>query len=129
MDEFIDFPIEFSNEADFDQKPNSEFEERLFAEAETRLRELAKGHTDLTGAYVHFQQPIHGKGTTYLYEARVTVFIRPDDISVTKEHSDPMVALKSTLDVVERLIREERRRLRDLQRTPNNMSPEETDLT
>jgi hypothetical protein len=50
------------NELDFTLELNSEhlnknMEYQLFTEAETRLKNLAEGHTDLTGAAINIRQP------------------------------------------------------------------------
>lgn len=80
---------------------------------ENRLRELAEGHTDITGAAATLEQPAEGRETPYIFEASIVVYVRPNDVSATEKASDPEQALKSALDAAERQIREQRNRLKE----------------
>lgn len=103
-----EFAFEFLNEV---QSLGPQVEDHLREEAERRLRTLQKGHTDLIGAAVSVEQPIHAE-TPFLFQARVVAYVRPKNIAATTEESDAMGALKGALDAVERQVREQRARLR-----------------
>ena len=109
-----DFTYEFFNEV---QNLGDVLNERLQSEAETRLRKLQQGHTDLIGAAVSIEQPVKAE-TAFLYRARVVVYIRPENLAATAQESDPLVALKRALSQVERQVREQRDRLRQRSRQP-----------
>lgn len=103
-----EFTFEFLNEV---QSLGPQVEDRLRAEAEQRLRKLQAGHTDLMGAAVSVEQPIHAE-TPFLFQARVVAYARPKNIAATTKESDAMNALKGALAAVERQVREQRARLR-----------------
>ncbi len=103
-----DFDFEFYSDI-----PNAE--DRLRQEAERRLRELTKGHTDMIGASVAVESMVN-KTTPFLYRARAAVFIRPDNLSAEEEADTPEAALKGALDGVIRQVRERRDKLREERR-------------
>lgn len=103
-----DFTFEFVNEV---ENLGEALDERLYTEAETRLRKLQKGHTDLIGASVSLEQPAKAQ-TDFIYRARVAVYIRPENIAASAQAADPVGALKQALDGVERQVRERREKLR-----------------
>lgn len=101
MDE-LDFTIEL-NAQGLDQRT----EYALFTEAEGRLKMMAEGHQDMTGAAINIREA--GKGEqTFLYEATVAVYIKPAQIAATNKDPDPVVATRQALDAVERQIRQRR---------------------
>ena len=71
MDE-LDFTLEFYT--DLEQSP---FEDRLFDEADSRLRELRGDHTDIIGATVTIRT--EAAGETPLYVATVVATVRPEN--------------------------------------------------
>lgn len=87
---------------------------------EDRLRDLAEGHTDITGAAATIEQPAQGRETNHIFEASIVVYVRPNNVSATEKDSNPELALKGALDAVERQIRDQRKKLRDDRRSPNN---------
>lgn len=101
----LDFTIEFHSEF-----TNKEFETDLMAEAEQRLRKLARGHSDMTGAAVNMRQPAK-KVTPPLHEATIVVYTRPEHIAATEKADTPQAALKGALEAVERQIRQKRDKL------------------
>lgn len=109
-----DFTYEFFNEV---QNLGDGLHERLQTEAETRLRKLQQGHTDLIGAAISLEQPAKAE-TAFLYRARVVVYIRPENLAATAQEGDPLTALKRALSQVERQVREQRDRLRQRSRQP-----------
>lgn len=102
--EFTDFPIEFYNETGV-------LSDELQAEAEDRIRKLAKGHHDIVGAMVKLTQPSHNRDNAY--EATVTLYMRPEYVAASQEGAVPLSTLKQALDQVERQARAQRERLRN----------------
>ena len=105
MDE-LDFTIEFNSDLD-----DESFEAELMAEADSRLRELARGHTDVTGAAVTVRQ--QAAQETPIYETSVVAYVRPENVAGKEKDESPRMALRHALDAVERQVREKRDRLRE----------------
>lgn len=100
-----DFPIEFKSDVE-----SSEYD--FFVEIEDSLRELAEGHHDIISASATLEKPAEGRETTPLYEATVTVFMRPDNIAATEKADDPMLAVQGALKALGRQVRDKRDQLR-----------------
>jgi ribosome-associated translation inhibitor RaiA len=98
-DFYIDYNIEVSEAGD-------EFKR----ETEQRLRELAGSHTDMVGAAVALEKTVDTQSYD-LYRVRIVVYMRPQDVAVSKEEADPMVALREALDTLESQIRTAREKL------------------
>lgn len=98
-DFYVDFNIEVDNLGD-------EFKR----EAEQRLRELAASHSDLVGAAVSLERIVKAE-TSFLYQVRIVVYKRPQDIAVIKKESDPMTTLRDALDTLEETVRQSREKL------------------
>jgi len=98
-DFYIDFNIE---PADVD----GEFKR----ETEQRLRELAASHSDVIGAAVALEKTVDTQSYD-VYRVRVLVYKRPQDLVVTKEDTDPMVALREALATIEEQVRTSREKL------------------
>jgi ribosome-associated translation inhibitor RaiA len=98
-DFYIDYNIEVSEAGD-------EFKR----ETEQRLRELAGTHTDMVGAAVALEKTVDTQSYD-LYRVRIVVYMRPQDVAVSKEEADPMVALREALDTLESQIRTAREKL------------------
>ena len=79
-------------------------------ETEGRLRELAAAHTDIVGAAVALEK-VADTQTYDVHRVRIVVYKRPQDIAVTKQEPDPMLALRAALDTLEEQIRESREKL------------------
>lgn len=82
------------------------------AETEGRLQKLAADHTDITGASVAVEV-LPAATTPYSYQARVVVYMRPNDIAAVEKQETAMGAVRGALDAVERHIREYRAKLRE----------------
>lgn len=100
----VDFSFEFYSEV-------PELESELEVEAERRLRELAADRTDMIGASVAVEQPAEAE-TPYIYQARIVVYIKPENIAAVEKGETVETALKGALDAVERQVRERRDMLR-----------------
>ena len=98
-DFYIDFNIEVSNMG-----------EEFNREAERQLRELASSHSDLVGAAVSLERIVKSE-TSHLYQVRIVVYKRPQDIAVIKQDSDPMATLRDALDALEEKVRDSREKL------------------
>jgi ribosome-associated translation inhibitor RaiA len=85
---------------------------------------LAEGHDDLIGAAVSIEEPARGENT-YLYEATVVAYTRPNNIAGTEKAEQPIQALRGALDAVERQVREKREKLRQRWEQPGNKPPEQ----
>jgi ribosome-associated translation inhibitor RaiA len=107
----LDLPIEFHTEIEQNRA-------RLREEAEGRIRKLAEGHKDITGAMVTIDQPAHGE-TPYLYEANVVLYMRPNNVAADQKAEDPLGALKGSLTAVERQARAQRAKLREHWKRPD----------
>ena len=83
----LDFTIELNAEGLSDR-----LESEMFAEADSRLRELAGDHDDLTGAAINIRRPAKTE-TSFLYEVTVVVYSRLEEIVATTKEADPRLAL------------------------------------
>lgn len=79
-------------------------------ETEQRLRELASAHSDMVGAAVSLEK-ITDTETYDLHRVRIVVYKRPQDIVITKQDPDPLVALREALHIVEDQVRASREKL------------------
>jgi ribosome-associated translation inhibitor RaiA len=106
---------EFNFDYEFQNKLGDigDLEDKLRNEAETRLRKLSKGHTDVTGASIIMEHIDKDARTPYLYRARVVAYTRPEYIAGINEADTAQAGLKGALDAVERQVREKREKLRD----------------
>jgi ribosome-associated translation inhibitor RaiA len=98
-DFYVDFNIEVSDVGD-------EFKR----ETEQQLAELASSHSDMVGAAVALEKTVDTQSYD-VYRVRIVVYKRPQDIVVTKQDSDPMVALRDALDALEEQVRTSREKL------------------
>lgn len=110
----LDFTIEFNSDLD-----DASFEEELFLEADSRLRTLAEGHNDITGAAITVRRPAAGE-TPPLHEATVVAYVRPNNIVGKEKQESAVGALKAALDAVERQIREKRDKLKESWKQPQS---------
>ncbi len=104
------FDFEFTTEIPEPDAP-------LWEEANARLRELREGHDDIVDAAVTVEE-LTGSETPYRYQARVVLYMRPDNIVGVEKAPDAMAALQSALDVVERQVRKDRAKRRETWKRP-----------
>jgi hypothetical protein len=109
----LEYNFAFRNEASLPDQVEAD----LWTEADRRLRALAEGHTDIVDAAVAVEE-LTGDTTPHLYEARVVVYIRPEDIVAVEKQETAEGALKGALDAVERQVRERRVKLRETWKQP-----------
>ncbi len=105
-----DFSFEFLSEI---EQPD----ERLRIEAEQRLRELTEGHKDIIGASVALEE-LTGSETPHRYQARVVVYMRPNDIAAVEKAPEPRTALQQALTAVEGQVRKYREKLSERWKQP-----------
>lgn len=98
-DFYIDYNIEVSDVSEVFKR-----------ETEQRLRELASNQSDMIGAAVALERVADAQ-TYDLFRVRIIVYKRPQDLVVTKQEEDPMVALKDALDALEAQVRSSREKL------------------
>jgi ribosome-associated translation inhibitor RaiA len=92
--------------------------DQMKQEVENRLQSLAKGHTDLIGASVTLDQPVH-RETGFLYQARIVVYMRPENLYASEKLETGEGALKGALDAIERQVRERRDKLGEPWKRPD----------
>jgi ribosome-associated translation inhibitor RaiA len=95
---FSEFNYEFYSEVD-------DIDDRVKEEVEDTLRALAEGRQDMIGASVAVEELASGE-TTYLYQARIVVYIKPKNIAAVEKGEKVTTALKGALNAVERQVRE-----------------------
>lgn len=78
----------------------------------SRINKLEEGHTDITGAHLSVKQ-LSGKPTVNEYEATLTLYHRPDNISGS--YKSPLIpeAIQEAYSSVERQLRKSRSAVRD----------------
>lgn len=86
--------------------------EAILGEADRRLRALTENRTDLIGAAVALED-IAGVEDSYLYQARIVVYMRPKQIASVAKNENPRFAIKDALTDLERKVRESRTRLKE----------------
>lgn len=106
----IEFAFEFYTEV-----PDADDALRL--ETDRRLRTLTEGHTDITGASVALEE-LTGETTPNRFQARVVVYMRPDNIASVEKAETAEGALKGALSAVERQVRQARDKLRETWKQP-----------
>jgi ribosome-associated translation inhibitor RaiA len=99
----LDFHLEFQSEVEY-------VEEALLEETAVRLRELAQGHNDMIGASVALEE-LTRAGTPHVYQVRVVVYIRPDNVVAVEKAETLELALKGAVDAVERQVRKLREKV------------------
>jgi TPP-dependent 2-oxoacid decarboxylase len=98
-----DFYVDFNIEV-----PNIQAEFAL--EAEQQIRSLTADHSDIVGAAVSLESIVK-TATPYLYQVRIVVYKRPEDIAIIEKDSEPMIALRNALEALEKKVRVSRKKL------------------
>lgn len=100
--DFVEFPIEFRSSVDVNEEIRADIEERLL--------KLAGDRTDMIRAAVSISEPGQSEEQTFLYQARIVVFMRPDSVAADKKDDTIEGALKSAMNAIERQVREQRKK-------------------
>lgn len=98
-DFYIDYNIAVSDTGD-----------QFRRETEQRLAELTSSHTDLIGAAVALEK-VADTQTYDVFRVRIVLYKRPQDLVVTKQDADPMLALREALSALETQVRASREKL------------------
>ena len=106
----LPFNIELNNVTPYPDEP---FRQEVIQ----YIQELSKGHDDITGAAVALEE-LTGDETPHVYQSRVILYVHPNDVVAVSKEPEPMAALKSALDAMERQVREERNKLRETREQP-----------
>ncbi len=102
-----DFPfdIEFYNKTDL---PDQEYYEMAYKE----IKEISEGHNDIVGASISLDELSSGE-TPHAYQARVVLYVRPDNISSTEVMPSATAALQNALSAAVDQVRDKRDKLRN----------------
>jgi ribosome-associated translation inhibitor RaiA len=106
----IEFAFEFYTEV-------ADADDALRLEADRRLRSLTEGHTDITGASVALEE-LTGETTPNRFQARVVIYMRPDNVASVEKAETAQGALKGALTAAERQVRQARNKLRETWKQP-----------
>jgi len=106
MSDLPEFPFyfEFYNATDL---PDSEF----YGQAYDQITEIAKGHDDVVGASISLKE-LSGDETPHAYQARVVLYVRPNNVSATNVMPSPVDSLQNALDAAIKQVRENREKLK-----------------
>ncbi len=106
MSDLPEFPFdfEFYNETNL---PDAEFYEMAY----DQIMDAAEGHNDIVGASVSLEE-LSGEETPHAYQARVVLYVRPNNISATKLEESALTALQNALEVAFDQVRDKRERLK-----------------
>ncbi|MBN1665649.1 MAG: hypothetical protein JW862_01110 [Anaerolineales bacterium] len=107
----MDFHLEFNIEV-----PN--IKEEFLAKIGEELSALSDEHNDLIGAAIAVEQ-IAGVEESYLYQARIVAYIRPENIAAVAKAASPEIALKDALSQIQEQINEDRGKRRQIWQRPD----------
>jgi hypothetical protein len=110
----LDFHVEFNIEV-----PN--FETNLKIESEQRLRVLTENRNDFIGASISVEE-IAGIDDSYLYQARIVTYLKPENIAVVVKRETAETALRDALTTIEDRIRADRDKRRNVWQQPKKRS-------
>lgn len=111
------FPVEFDAEA-------SELTDELKNQVERDLHQLSDNRRDITGASVAADEPAKGE-TGYLYEARIVVYQRPENVFAREQQDTLEGALKGAVQAIERQVRQNRNKRGKPWKRPDRSDPQE----
>ncbi len=86
--------------------------EDIRREVRDRLEALTEGHKDIIESSIAIED-IAGEETPYLYEVRIVVYMRPENIAVVEKGEAIRKTVKDALTTVERQVRKERARRKE----------------
>ncbi|MFO7942968.1 MAG: hypothetical protein R6U51_01490 [Anaerolineales bacterium] len=93
-------------------------------EVRDRLEDLAVGHTDIIGASLAVED-IAGEEPPFLYEVRLVLYMRPENIAIVEKGETIRKTITDTLSATERLVRKERTRRKEISHQPVKKEPDE----
>ena len=92
-----------------------EFTDAVKAKVDTRLRKLARGHRDISGASVAINI-VSGANRHQEYRARVVLYRRPSNVVAIRKDAMVSNAVLDAVEAIERQVRDQRERLRERSR-------------
>ena len=99
------FDFEFYNETNL---PDPAFYDLAYRE----ITDAAEGHRDITGASVTLKE-LTSEETPHAYQAVVTLYVRPTNMSAKKVRPKALNALQGALDAAIKQVREKRQQLQN----------------
>jgi hypothetical protein len=100
----LDFHFEYFGEVE-------NLDDELLSEAREQLQALTEGRKDLVGASLAVED-IAGVEESFFYQARIVVYIKPENITVVEKGNTPEGAVRQALATMERQVREMRSKRR-----------------
>jgi ribosome-associated translation inhibitor RaiA len=104
-----DFDFEFQTDLSYLSQKDRD-------KAEKRLRELGDGRKDIVGAAVSVRKMEGNQDVSRQHQARVVVYMKPDNKAAREKHKTAEQALKNAVDAVIRQVREHWDKMRTMQR-------------
>ncbi|MDA0682843.1 MAG: HPF/RaiA family ribosome-associated protein [Bacteroidetes bacterium] len=93
----------------------------------TNLERLEEGHHDITGAHMSVKQ-LSGKPTVNEYEAKLTLYHKPDNIVASSRSRNIPEAVQGAFGSVERQLRKARTAVKDRRRRARKVIPSVSEL-
>lgn len=93
------------------------------SEVRGRLEALTEGHKDILEASVALED-LAGEENPFLYKVRIVVYMRPENIAVVEKGDSIMTTVKEALSTVERQVRNERERRKEISYQANKQEPD-----
>jgi ribosome-associated translation inhibitor RaiA len=109
--ESTDFSVELVVDVEHREPIGTQTRDAMYELALKELGQLAKGHTDITGANITVKAP-HENVNIPVYDVTVTLTFRPNNVVATERAKDPSEALRNALHAVERQVRSKREKMR-----------------
>lgn len=94
---------------------NLKISEQLAQKIRSKIDHLARGHHDISSAYVSLKQ-LSGKKTVHRYEAKIVLYHRPTNLVAAHKSALIPDAVAGAVHAIERQLREHRSSFRDRRR-------------
>jgi len=100
-----DFPFDFAffNKTSL---PDADFYDTAY----TQIMDAAEGHSDITGASISLEE-LSSDETPHAYQARVVLYVRPNNLVATELTPSALDSLQNALDAVIKQVRKKREQL------------------
>lgn len=97
--------------------------EEVRNETRQTLEKLAQGHKDIIEASMAIEN-VAGEETTFLYKARIVLYMRPENMVVVEKGDSIMKTVKQALATVKRQVRKKREKLKETSHSPKLKEPD-----
>lgn len=111
-----DLTIEFYSEA-------LTLGDEIKGEVRHRIQALTEGHKDILEASFAVED-IAGEENPFLHQVRIVVYMRPENIAVVEKGDAIMTTVKAALSTLERQVRKERERRKEISYQPKQKEPD-----